>query len=199
MSLIKTVKFWFSALIGVWVLIIAATLGQQRAVADPVIFDLQPPFQFVPAQSPLAPHQSGLVRGSTQAPAQEIWPAGQGTWHCPAMHAVPTPQTFPQPPQLRPSTSGVTQIPPQSTDPPEQDVLAAHPERVAMTVAIRNAFVRRPTEPPRCPQAGAGGLDRERPTIYLVRPSNKAPDTNEARRSVRKPLPLKHRARHPEA
>lgn len=55
LSFIKTVKFWFSALIGVWVLIIVATLGQQRASADPVIFDLRPPFQFVQTQSPDRP------------------------------------------------------------------------------------------------------------------------------------------------
>ncbi|HZY41764.1 MAG TPA: hypothetical protein VFF59_07160, partial [Anaerolineae bacterium] len=36
-------------------LIIAATLGQQRALADPVIFDLKPPFQFVETQSPDQP------------------------------------------------------------------------------------------------------------------------------------------------
>ena len=55
MAFSKTVKFWFSALIGVWVLIIVATLSQQRASADPVLFDLQPPFQFVPTQSPDQP------------------------------------------------------------------------------------------------------------------------------------------------
>jgi hypothetical protein len=55
LSFIKNIKLWFSALIGVWVLIIIATLGQQRAVAGPVFFDLQLPFQFVQTQSPNQP------------------------------------------------------------------------------------------------------------------------------------------------
>lgn len=54
LSFIKNIKFWFSILIGVWALIVAATFGQQRALADPVI-ELQPPFEFVQTQSPDRP------------------------------------------------------------------------------------------------------------------------------------------------
>ena len=80
----------------------------------------------------------------------------------------------PQAPQFRLSASSVTHTPPQSEESPPQVVVAVHPESEATRAAIQRTFVRRPTEPPRCPLAGAGGLDRERPTLYLVRSSNKA-------------------------
>jgi hypothetical protein len=55
MSLTKNVKFWFTALIGLWALIIFATLGQQTAAAQSRVNDLKPPFNFVQASEPDRP------------------------------------------------------------------------------------------------------------------------------------------------
>jgi hypothetical protein len=105
-----------------------------------------------PVQSPLAPHHVVLVIGSTQAPPQATWPAAQATAHAPSTQAVPIPQTFPHAPQLRLSAAIVTQTPPQSTESPTQVVLAVQPDRAATATTIQRPFVRRPTEPPRCPK-----------------------------------------------
>ncbi len=55
MSLTKNIKFWFAALIGLWALIIFATLGQQTAIAQSRVNDLKPPFNFVQASEPEQP------------------------------------------------------------------------------------------------------------------------------------------------
>ena len=55
MSAIKNVKFWFSALIGLWVLIIVAALSQRAASAQSVVHDLKPPFTFVQSSEPDRP------------------------------------------------------------------------------------------------------------------------------------------------
>jgi hypothetical protein len=72
MSLTKNVKFWFTALIGLWALIIFATLGQQTATAQSRVNDLKPPFNFVQASEPdrdgLRPPGATVIIAETSAP-----------------------------------------------------------------------------------------------------------------------------------
>jgi len=55
MSFAKNIKFWFSVVIGLWALVIFATLGQGAATAQSVVNELKPPFKFVPASEPDRP------------------------------------------------------------------------------------------------------------------------------------------------
>ncbi|MBP7688303.1 MAG: hypothetical protein KA765_10360 [Thermoflexales bacterium] len=55
MSLRKNIKFWFGVLIGVWVLVIFASLGQQTVSAQSRVYDLKPPFKFVQTSEPNRP------------------------------------------------------------------------------------------------------------------------------------------------
>jgi hypothetical protein len=68
---------------------------------------------------PQAPQCALLFSGSTQAPAQVIWPGGQT--HAPREQVVPPPHAVPHAPQLPWSDWGSTHCPPQAINP------SAHP------------------------------------------------------------------------
>ncbi|MBI5567726.1 MAG: hypothetical protein HY870_22695, partial [Chloroflexi bacterium] len=55
MSFTKNIKFWISVLLGLWVLVIFAALGQPTVTAQSQVYDLKPPFKFVRTSEPDQP------------------------------------------------------------------------------------------------------------------------------------------------